>query len=305
MREPKDIKIGNYTLEEILERHLHWLNRDCENWESMRADLHNANMSYANMRCVDLSGADLHNANMSYANMRCVDLSGANMRGADMSYANMRYTDLHDANMSGANMRGADMSYANMRCANMSYANMSYANMIESNLTDTNMIESNLRYSIMSYADLSCTNLCGADISGADICGANMRGANMRGANMMGANMMCANMMGANLCDADRLRKGIKLSEPIIGWKKCKNNVLVKLEIPRGAIVFSINNKKCRTDKAKVLEIIGADRAYSNHKFFSYYVGDIIEVFNFNCEYNVECAEGIHFFRTREEAENY
>ena len=175
MREPEDIKIGNYTLEEILERHLHWLNRDCENWESMRADLHNA--------------------------------------------------DLHDANMSYANMSGVNMSYANMR---------------------------------------------GADISG-----------------------------------TDRLRKGIKLNEPIIGWKKCKNNVLVKLEIPRGAIVFSINNSKCRTDKAKVLEIIGGDRAYSKHKFFSYYVGDVIEIFDFNCEYNVECAKGIHFFKTREEAENY
>ena len=205
MREPKDIKIGNYTLEEILERHLHWLNRDCENWESMRADLHNA---------------DLHDANMSYA----------------------------------------DMSYADM-----SYANISYANM------------------------------CGANMSGAD-----MRGANMRGANMRGANISYADMRGA-----DRLRKGIKLSEPIIGWKKCKNNVLVKLEIPRGAIVFSINNSKCRTDKAKVLEIIGGDRAYSKYKFFSYYVGDVIEIFDFNCEYNVECAKGIHFFKTREEAENY
>ena len=205
MREPEDIKIGNYTLEEILERHKHWLNRDCENWESMRADLHNA--------------------------------------------------DLYDANMRGVDIRGADMSYADMSGANMSYTNMNGAN--------------------ISYA-------------------------NMSGANMSYANMSCADMRGA-----DRLRKGIKLSEPIIGWKKCKNDVLVKLEIPRGAIVFSINNKKCRTDKAKVLEIIGADRAYSNHKFFSYYVGDVIEVFNFNCEYNVECTEGIHFFKTREEAENY
>ena len=195
MRKPEDIKIGDYTLEEILERHLHWLNRDCENWESMQADLHNA---------------DLYNANMCGANMR------------------------------GANMRGA--------------------------------------------------NMCGANMSDAD-----MRGVNMRGANMCGANMSYA----------DRLRKGIKLSEPIIGWKKCKNNVLVKLEIPRGAIVFSINNSKYRTDKAKVLEIIGGDRAYSKYKFFSYYVGDIIEIFDFNCEYNVECAKGIHFFKTREEAENY
>ena len=225
MREPEDIKIGEYTLEEILERHLHWLNRDCENWESMRADLH---------------GADLHDANMSYANMS----------GINMSYANMSGADIRGANMVCADMSGIDLRDANMSCANMINADL-------------------------------------------------------RDANMSGAIMSGANMINANLSGLDRLRKGIKLSEPIIGWKKCKNNVLVKLEIPRGATVFSINNNKCRTDKAKVLEIIGADRAYSKHKFFSYYVGDVIEVFDFNCEYNVECAEGIHFFRTREEAEDY
>ena len=240
MREPKDIKIGDYTLEEILERHLHWLNRDCENWESMQANLRNA----------DLRNADLRNANMR----------GADMRGADMSCA-----DMSDANMRGANMRGANMSCANMRGANMRDANM----------------------------------------RGANMCGVNMCGANMSDANMRGANMSYADISYANMCGADRLRKGIKLSEPIIGWKKCKNDVLVKLEIPRGAIVFSINNSKCRTDKAKVLEIIGNDRAYSKYKFFSYYVGDVIEIFDFNCEYNFECAEGIHFFRTKEEAENY
>ena len=235
MREPEDIRIGNYTLEEILERHLHWLNRDCENWESMRADLHGANMR------------------------------GANMRGANMIEADMRGADLRSADMRGANMRGADMIGVDLRGANMMGAD----------IRDTNMIN---------------TNMIGTDLCDANMCGADMRGANMRGADMIGV---------------DRLRKGIKLSEPIIGWKKCKNNVLVKLEIPRGAIVFSINNSKCRTDKAKVLEIIGGDRAYSKHKFFSYYIGDVIEIFNFNCEYNIECAEGIHFFKTREEAENY
>ena len=215
MRKPKDIKIGDYTLEEILERHLHWLNRDCENWESMRANLYSADLRYANM-----SGANLYSADLRYADLH----------GADLRYANLCYADLRRANMRDADLRGAYMSYADMRSV-----------------------------------DLSCANIRGVD----------------------------------------RLRKGIKLSEPIIGWKKCKNNVLVKLEIPRGAIVFSINNSKCRTDKAKVLEIIGSDRAYSKHKFFSYYVGDIIEVFDFNCEYNVECAEGIHFFKTREEAKDY
>lgn len=116
---------------------------------------------------------------------------------------------------------------------------------------------------------------------------------------------MYANLSGADLDKEEQIRKGVKLSNSITGWKKCKGGVIVKLEIPRGAIVFSINNNKCRTDKAIVKEIFGADRAFSMHKYFSYYVGDKIEVYNFNCEYNTECAGGIHFFRTRKEAENY
>ena len=285
MREPKDIKIGNYTLEEILERHLHWLNRDCENWESMRADLHNA---------------DLHDADMSYANMRGANMKGANMHGADISYANIRYTNLHDVNMSYANMHDADMSGTNMNGVDMSYANMRGVDMRGANMRGVDMCGADISYANMHGAYMRGANMRNANMRYADMSYANMRGVDMSGTNMNGVNMSYANMRGV-----DRLRKGIKLSEPIIGWKKCKNNVLVKLEIPRGAIVFSINNSKCRTDKAKVLEIIGGDRAYSNHKFFSYYVGDIIEVFNFNCEYNVECAKGIHFFKTREEAENY
>ena len=280
MREPKDIKIGNYTLEEILERHLHWLNRDCENWESMQADLHDA---------------DLHDANMSYANLR-----GAYMRGADMSGTNMSY-----ANLRGADMRCADMSGTNMRCADMRGTNMSYANMSGAYMRGADMRGADMRGAYMSGTNMRCADMRCADMRGTNMSYANMSYANMSGTNMSYANMSGTNMNGTNMRGVDRLRKGIKLSEPIIGWKKCKNDVLVKLEIPRGAIVFSINNNKCRTDKAKVLEIIGSDRAYSNHKFFSYYVGDVIEIFNFNCEYNVECAKGIHFFKTREEAENY
>ena len=210
MREPKEILINGKTLEKILENHKHWLNKDIDGWEYMRANLNSADLSNANLRYADLRGADLRYAN----------LSDANLRGA-----NLRYADL----------RGADLRYANLRGAYLS----------------------------------------GADLSDAD------------------------------LDKEEQIRKGVKLSNSITGWKKCKGGVIVKLEIPRGAIVFSINNHKCRTDKAIVKEIFGADRAFSMHKYFSYYVGDKIEVYNFNCEYNTECAEGIHFFRTRNEAENY
>ena len=190
MREPKEILINGKTLEKILENHKHWLNKDIDGWEYMRANL---------------NSADLSNANLMYADLRYANSNNANLKGADLRDANLKYANLSDA----------------------------------------------------------------------------------------------------DLDKEEQIRKGVKLSNPITGWKKCKDGVIVKLEIPRGAIVFSINNDKCRTDKAIVKEIFGADRAFSMHKYFSYYVGDKIEVYNFNCEYNTECAEGIHFFRTRKEAENY
>ncbi len=165
-----------------------------------------------------------------------------------------------------------------------------YANLSNADLSDANLRFANLRFA----------NLRGAYLRNADLRDANLRGAYLRNADLSGANLR-----GADLDKEEQIRKGVKLSNPITGWKKCKGGVIVKLEIPRGAIVFSINNHKCRTDKAIVKEIFGADRAFSMHKYFSYYVGDKIEVYNFNCEYNTECAEGIHFFRTRNEAENY
>jgi hypothetical protein len=100
-------------------------------------------------------------------------------------------------------------------------------------------------------------------------------------------------------------RRGKVLTKEIIGYKKCRHDVIVTLLIPRGAIVFSINGDKCRTNRAKVIGIDGADRAYSKNYNMSYYVGDEFTIYNFNCEYNAECGEGIHFFMNKEEAENY
>ena len=82
MRNPKDIKIGEFTLAEILERHKHWWFEDCEGWQYMRADLSGADLSGA-----DLSGADLFGANLSGANLSRANLSGADLSGADLSGA--------------------------------------------------------------------------------------------------------------------------------------------------------------------------------------------------------------------------
>ena len=126
------------------------------------------------------------------------------------------------------------------------------------------------------------------------------------------ANLYNANLDNANLDENEQIRKGYILKDDFIAYKKCRENLIVKLCIPKGSIVFSINNGKCRTNRAKVLDITNislkkhfkeAISMWSDK--FVYKVGDELEIDDFNLMYNVECGSGIHFFRTLEEAKQY
>ena len=146
-----------------------------------------------------------------------------------------------------------------------------------------------------------------ADLSDANLSDAYLRGANLSGANLSGAYLRGANLRDANLDESEKIRQGVCLEESMTGYKKCQDGVIVTLKIPEGAIVFSINNSKCRTNVAKVIDIDnGLTKVASCYDSkFIYHKGRIVRVKNFNCQYNEECASGIHFFRTREEAEKY
>lgn len=155
-------------------------------------------------------------------------------------------------------------------------------------------------------ADLSVANLSGAYLSGADLRGANLYGANLRRANLSGAYLSGADLRGAYLDEKERYRLGQILKEPLTGYKKTDEGVVITAEIPAGAIVFCINGKKCRTNRAKITDMGGKELLHSQYdNSFEYTLGKEIVIDDFNLMYNVECASGFHFFRTREEAENY
>ena len=273
-------------LDKIIERHKHWLEEDCEGWKDMKADFSGADLGWAH-----LNDANLNDTNLRGANFSCADLSWANLSGAHLNDANLR-----GANLYGANLRGASFSCANLRGANLYGANLSGANLSGANLRDANLSVANL-----SGADLRDANLRGANLSGADLSCANLNDANLRGANLYGANLR-----GANLSEANRFRLGQILTEPLTGYKKTKEGVVITAEIPAGAIVFCINGIKCRTNLAKITDMAGHDILHSQYdNRFEYRLGQVIEIKDFNLMYNVECASGFHFFRTREEAEAY
>ena len=199
-------------------------------------------------------------------------------------WKNMK-ANLTGADLSGANLRGADLSGANLRGANL------------------------------SGAYLLGANLSGAYLSGANLSGANLRGADLRYANLSGADLSGANLSGAYLLGTKNI-PFIPMACPdtgaFIGYKKASGYIL-KLEILQDARRSSSTSRKCRCDKAKVLEIqnlygdiANVKEVKSNYnKNFIYRLGEIVEEPNFCEDRWNECAEGIHFFINRQEAVEY
>ena len=89
-------------LNKIIENHQHYLNKDIDGWESMRADLSDKN----------LSGLNLKNANLREANFSNASLSNAGLRNANLREANLFRANLKDANLFGVNLKNANISYA-------------------------------------------------------------------------------------------------------------------------------------------------------------------------------------------------
>ena len=225
--EMKNVSIKE--LELILENHKHWLKKDCDSWENLRADLWYADLHEANLHGANLSEANLSRANLSGADIRIADLRGADLRGVDLRDANLWYADLHEANLSGADLSGADLRDAKH----------------------------------IPYIYMMCPE------------------------------------EGA-----------------FIGWKKAEiseKQMLVKLSIPASAKRSSSTSRKCRCNKAKVLEIYNLDgtvaeerECYSSYdKNFIYEVGKTVKVDDFDEDRWKECTQGIHFFMNRQEAINY
>ena len=135
---------------------------------------------------------------------------------------------------------------------------------------------------------------------------ADLSGADLRGANLRGADLRRADLSGADLSGDEKFRLGKVLDEPLTGYKKTNEGVVITAEIPTGAIVFCINGSKCRTNRAKITDMDGHEVLHSQYaNTFEYRLGQEIEIKDFNLMYNVECASGFHFFRTRKEAEEY
>lgn len=272
-------KLTQKEINKIIENHKHWLNADVDGWDNMKADFSNQDLGYADLSDADLNGVDLGGANLRNADLSCADLCDANLSNANLRYADLSYADLSYANLCGAYLRNADLSRAD--------------------LSDADLRNANLRNANLSYANLSGANLHGAYLGSADFRSANLSNANLLGTkNMMYIPMACPE------------------EGSFIGFKKAVyagKNYIVKLEISADALRSSATSRKCRCNKAKVLEIQNINGSKANidvvhstfDPSFQYKTGQIVEEPKYDNNRFNECSKGIHFFINRQEAVDF
>lgn len=241
--------------------------------------------------------------------------------------ADFSYYDLSDMNMSGR-----DLSKAIMVSTKLCRTDLSNVILEGANLRSCSMYKTNLNHSIFMDSDLSFSNI--SDIT---VVSANFERANFIYSDIYRAHFYDCRFKRAVLSENWRESQRTTFHDcdlylaanvPFIpftcpvkgsftGFKQAigRNGeyVVIELRIPASAKRSSATGRKCRCDKAKVVAIYDchgnklketvAISTYNMH--FVYKVGKTVEVGNFCTDRFAECAPGIHFFITFEEAANY
>ena len=264
----------------------------------------------ANLQGINLQGANLQGANLQGANLQRAELSGANLHHANLYYTNLIEANLCYTNLIEANLQGADLSFSDISGADLCEVNFCYANLRGANLHHANLCEVNF-----CYANLYYTNLTEADFNGARLNGAVLTGADLSNANLQGAELSGANIYGVILSGTKNV-PFIPMNLPegeFIGWKKLPNGLIVKLKILEDSKRSRAATKKCRCNKALVLEFQNFDGSksetteYTNYRYTecTYKVGEIVYADSWDENRWKECSHGIHFFLDRESAVDY
>ena len=135
---------------------------------------------------------------------------------------------------------------------------------------------------------------------------ADLRDADLQDADLRGADLQRADLRGAKNTELSIAQTSITPDGEMIGWKKCKNDIIVKLKIPSDAKRSNATGRKCRAEFAEVIEIFGATEAISTYNnTVVYRTGETVTCHQWDDDRWNECSGGIHFFLTRVEAENY
>lgn len=241
---------------------------------------------------------------------------------ADFSYYDLSGLDMSNRDLSRAIMVGTKLWGTNLTETTFYKANLIFCSIVRINLKNSYFVDSDLSFSSISDIEVKNVNFDGVNFMYSHMVRAHFYDCNFKHAIMSKGWEECKTLSFFN-CDlylatnVPFIPFACPVKGSFTGFKQALSMdgsyVVVELRIPASAKRSSATGRKCRCNKAKVVAIydchgnkLKETKAKSTYDTdFIYKVGKTVEVDNFCTDRFAECAPGIHFFITFEEAANY
>jgi uncharacterized protein YjbI with pentapeptide repeats len=165
--------------------------------ELICAQLHDANLTGA-----QLQGASLIKANLQRALLRDAQLQGASLDGAYLQKASLVDAQLQGSSLEGAQLQGDYFGSTPLQGATLDDAQLQGAVLPEAQLKGASLVNAQLQGATLADAQLQGTSLDRAQLRGANLYGAQLEGASLVDANLQGAWLQEAQLQGAWLSGA-------------------------------------------------------------------------------------------------------
>lgn len=171
-----------------------------------RSDLHQVDLTNADLDYASFVGADLKNAWLNCADPNAV-LVEADREKAKCSTA--RNADFSRANLKGARLLGIDLSEATLHDSNLEAADLSYAILVGTDFLNAHLEKANLTGGINALG----VSFLLAQLEGADLSWARLQYADLSNAQLQGTILKHANLQSASLRDSDASMATLQLAQ--------------------------------------------------------------------------------------------
>ncbi len=224
-------------------------------------------------------------------------LSGAQLSGADLSDLGLANVDLTNADLTGCWMPGVDLGGASCHLAIFDGAIMRKASLRGAVMPFASFVDT-----VLDGADMRFTVLDGCIFKNASLAYVSFGGADLRGtATFHGADFGIAPQIPPHVA----CRYRIVPDGTIVGWKKCRGGVIVKLRVPEESPRTNGPSRVCRAKWAQVIKTLGGTDGISfRDPTIVYRENRFVGADDYDPR-PIDDAAGISFFITREEAEEF
>lgn len=284
---PDYIKMSQKELDNIITKHEKWLSGD--------PDGERAVLSGYMFDRLDLSSRNLRHSRIIHCYFRMCDITKSSLQDSDLTESAFKFCDLSYAKMGMCSMykivaKVSDFNHCELDKSDMSFGIFAGCSLVDSSIRNCNLSHTGFFDCSINLCDFGHSDMSGCKFQSCDI---------------------------VNICVSDVVNfPHIPMTCPEKGsftaWKKA-GDYIVKLQIPEDARRSSATGRKCRCDKALVVAIEDIYSTQSDvkevtsdyDKKFVYRVGETVTEPAFYDNRFRECASGIHFFMTRQEAVEY